>query len=182
LKTGLKVGDAMTKSPIYVSPENTLKEVASIMANNHVGAVLVKEDGTLLGILSEQDIVRKAVKQGLDPSTTKAENIMATDIKTISPNEDIVEAMKIMKEENIRHLPVLHNREMLGLLTTKDILKLQPQLFELLVDRIELREAERKANLLPKEKEGICNLCGNYSEEVFLIKGSYVCEDCRDQV
>ena len=76
----------------------------------------------------------------------------------------------------------MHNSQLVGLLTLKDILKIQPQLFDILVDRIELRESERKAMLLPKEKEGICNLCGRYAEEVTLVKGAYVCDSCRDAV
>lgn len=179
MKTGCKVGDAMTKSPIYVSPGDSLTEIARVMDNNHVGAVLVKDGEKLIGIITEQDMVRKGIKKGLDPSETVARQIVEEILHTVEPDTDLFDALKKMGDANVRHLPVIHNNQMVGLLTGKDILKIQPQLFEILVDKIELRETERKADLLPKEKEGICHTCGRYAEEVFLVKGSYVCDDCK---
>ena len=69
---------------------------------------------------------------------------MATDIITTTPEEDIFEALRIMRDYNIRHLPVLHQGKFVGLVTMKDILKIEPDLYEILVEKIELREAERK--------------------------------------
>ena len=182
MKTGFKVGDCMTMSPIFVSQNDSLVEISKVMANNHVGAVLVKEDKKFLGIITEQDIVRKAVRFGLDPNKTNAGKIVEKVMTTIEPDEDIFDALTMLREKNIRHLPVMHKDNLVGLLTVKDILKIQPQLFEILVDRLEVRESERKASLLPKEKEGICNICGRYAEEVFLVKGSYVCDRCKTSV
>src|SRR3989344_1738631 len=125
MKTGLKVGDCMTISPINVAPDDNL-----------VGAVLVKNGKALVGIVTEQDIVRKAVKNSLNPATTKAGDIVEKEITTIEPDQDIFEALQILRKKNIRHLPVMHNNHLVGLLTVKDILKIQPQLFEIIVDML----------------------------------------------
>ena len=93
MRIGLKVGDAMTLSPIYVSPNDSLVEVAKVMSNNNVGAVLVKEDEEFVGIITEQDIVRKAVKFGFDPCKTSAEKIVEKKVNTIEPDVDIFDAV-----------------------------------------------------------------------------------------
>ena len=172
----------MTHSPIVVHPEDSLKSCANIMKNNHVGAVIVKDQGKPLGILTEQDVVRKAVARGDDPEKTKVREVMEKGLRTIGAEEDIFDALVKMRDLNIRHLPVMDNSKMIGLLTLKDILKIQPQLFELLVEKIEVREAERKPISSQRENEGICQLCGEYAEELTEVNGSLVCSKCKGSV
>ena len=123
MKTGYKVCDAMTHAPIVVHPEDTLKACANIMKNNHIGAVIVKDQGKLLGILTEQDIVRKAVAQGQDPEKTKVHGVMEKGLRTIGPEEDIFDALMKMRDLNIRHLPVVTDGQLLRLFTLKNLLK-----------------------------------------------------------
>ena len=132
MKTGFKVADAMTINPISVSPDISLLECAKIMSEKHVGAIVVK-DWNSLGILTEQDIVRKAVAKGLDVNIT-IKGLVEKDLFTVSPINDIYDAMIKMRDNNIRHLPVVADNEMVGLLTIKDILKIEPQLFDLIVE------------------------------------------------
>lgn len=144
MQTGYKVGDVMTKKPIAIRPSTTIVECAKVMESNHVGALVVKEGKKVTGILTEQDIVRKVI-----PNVTTLEGVlvgehMATDLFTIPPDADIYEAITIMRDENIRHLPVIHNDEIIGLVTLKDILKIQPALFDLMIERFELREEQNK--------------------------------------
>jgi len=134
----------MTHDPVTVSPNKTLRDVSRLMDKEHVGAVLVKEDEKIIGILTEQDIVRKGVGSLGNPAQKKVREIMVRDLTTTTPDEDIFEALRIMRDYNIRHLPVMHGGKFVGLVTLKDILKIEPDLYEILVERIELREMERK--------------------------------------
>ena len=179
MKTGYKVMDAMTINPVSVDSEKTLLECARIMSEKHVGAVVVK-DWNSLGILTEQDIVRKAVANGIDVNE-KAKNFSETKLFTISPDADVYDALIKMRDNNIRHLPVVENNEMVGLLTIKDILKIEPQLFDLIVEKFELREESRKPinRIIPEE--GICQACGEYSEKVKEINQTTLCENCARQ-
>jgi signal-transduction protein with cAMP-binding, CBS, and nucleotidyltransferase domain len=149
------------------------------MAENHVGAVIVHSK-ELHGIITEQDIVRKAVISNDKPSVRKASEIMETTMHTIEPEKDIYDALVHMKEKNIRHLPVVSNGEMIGLLTLKDILKIEPQLFDLLVEKFELREEERKPINNQEEKEGVCQECGKYAEELLDKEGVLICPNCAE--
>jgi len=181
MKTGYKVGDAMTKKPITISPNTSLEECSKIMANNHVGSVIIKEDNILKGILTEQDIVRKAVALGLDTKKTNVGEIMIKELKTIAPEDDVYDALVTMKDLNIRQLPVVEKGKMVGLLTLKDILKIQPQLFDLLVEKFELREESRKPIRNIIQTEGICEACGEYSEKIFQVGSSLLCKECKKE-
>ena len=179
MKSGYKVADAMTINPVSVNADLTLLECAKIMSEKHVGTVVVKE-WNYLGILTEQDIVRKAVAKGVNVNE-KVKDFMETKLITISPQADIYDALIKMRDNNIRHLPVVENNEMVGILTIKDILKIEPQLFDLIVEKFELREESRKPinRIIPTE--GICQECGEYSEEINETNGTTLCENCAKQ-
>ena len=183
MKTGYKVGDAMTIKPVMVKKEMTLKKCAEIMSEKHVGSLLVEEKGKIVGIVTEQDMVRKAMAKLLDPSKTPIKKIMEIEILTTSPSKDIYDALKIMRDHNVRHLPVVDKGKFVGFLTIKDILKIQPQLFEIIVERFELREEARKPVFGGDENEGICEVCGNYSTNLEEADdGSKVCPQCKDTI
>lgn len=179
MKTGIKVIDAMTEKPITVSPEISLKECSKIMAENHVGALLVKTKGELHGVLTEQDIVRKAVAAGLDTEEESVKGIMEKELTTVEPDKDIFDALVIMRDSNIRHLPVMDDKKMLGLLTLKDVLKIEPQLFDIMVEKFELREESRKPINQQSPNEGICQGCGEYFERLNTVSDSLLCDGCK---
>jgi len=179
LETGYKVCDAMTESPITISANKTLRDAAKLMAKEHVGALLVKEDGNLIGVFTEQDIVRKAVALPGNPSTRKVKEIMEKTVTTIAPEADIFDAIRVMRDYNIRHLPVVSDSKLIGLVTLKDILKIEPDLFDLLVEKFELREESRKPVYRVLEAEGVCENCGEYSESLEWAEGQLLCPKCH---
>jgi CBS domain-containing protein len=144
MNTDFKVIDAMTTRPIQVTPDISVSECAKIMKENDVGSVLVLKDNKLYGILTEYDIIRKAVAEDKDAKQLKVSDIMSTNVHTIEPHVNLFEAIQMMTELDIKHLPVVNNGEFLGFLTGKDILKIEPALFEIVVQEFELREEERK--------------------------------------
>ena len=122
-----------------------------------------------------QDIVRKIIAKGADPLTTKIENHMEKNLITISPEKDIFDAITLMANRNIKQLPVMDGDVMLGLLTQKDVLKIDPELFDLLVDKLEIREEPHK----PIMNEGLCSDCGNYSDRLIKNNDSLLCNKCN---
>jgi CBS domain-containing protein len=181
METGYKVGDAITKNPITIKPSASLKQCADLMAKKHVGSILVEEKGKIVGILSEQDIVRKAVAKGV-AAKKKVKDVMATKLITISPDKDVFDAIRVMRDYNIRHLPVMNKDQFVGLVTMKDILKIEPDLFDLLVEKFEVRGQARKPAFKVGEREGVCELCGEYAEELASVDGIQVCEKCEDEL
>ncbi|MBN1503390.1 CBS domain-containing protein [Candidatus Woesearchaeota archaeon] len=182
MKTGLKVIDAMTKRPIGVLPNTSIQECAKLMKKYDVGNLLIMEDNKLLGILTEQDLVYKVIAKEMDLKRTKAKHIMEKDVITISPEKDIDDALKKMRNLNVRRLPVISKGEVIGILTQKDVLKIEPQLFEIIVDKIELREEANKPINKIGEREGICELCGEYTNYLYKKQDSMVCFNCRQNI
>ncbi|HLD02087.1 MAG TPA: CBS domain-containing protein [Candidatus Nanoarchaeia archaeon] len=135
MKTGITVGDAMSHNPVIISSSKSVKDCAALMVKKEVGSVLVKDGDRLLGIVTEKDIVHKVVAMKLKPEKTSVSDIMTTKVVTIKPDQDLYEVMVEMAERKIRRLPVLHNGKIIGMLTVRDILKIEPELFDLLVER-----------------------------------------------
>ncbi len=142
VKTGIKVMDAMSKNPISISQNDNVLESTKIMIEKHVGSLLVKEKENLLGILTERDLI-KMISLGIDPKTTKVKQIMTTKITTITPEKDIYDAITLMNNENLRRLPVVINGRVIGLITLRDILTLQPTLFDLILDMVDIKKSRR---------------------------------------
>ncbi len=182
MKTGFLVGDVMTKRPITVAGTLSIQECARLMAERHVGSLIIVEGEVPKGIVTEQDFVRKVMARGKDAKAVKVSDIMATGLLAVTPDMDIYDAIVLMRDNNIRHLPVLHGKEMVGFLTLKDILKVEPQLFDLLVDRFELREESKKPVPEFNPALGECEACGQFSRELRRDGNAMVCEHCRLEV
>ena len=114
------------------------------MADHRIGALLVKDGDSAVGIISDQDIVRHFLAKGINPLTKKVKDYPSRDLITIAPEADIYEALVKMRDSGIRHLPVVEGKKLIGLLTMKDVLKVEPALFDIVVEKYELMEEERK--------------------------------------
>ena len=178
MKTGITVADAMTEKPITVTPATTILQCAQLMKRKKVGSVVVQEKGDFVGILTERDIVRRVIAGGISPKK-KVREAMSSEMLTIAPEQDIFEALSLMRDADVRHLPVVSDGQLFGLVTMKDILKIEPDLFEILVQKFDLREESRKPVNRITEGEGVCQSCGSYSDDLQSQEGSLVCEECR---
>ena len=106
-----------------VRPEAPVIDAVRIMAENHVGALLVMLEERLEGIISERDYARKCVLMGRSSSDTPVRDIMTTPVVTIAPHASVNEAMHVMTEKRIRHLPVVAGAKVLGVVSIGDLVK-----------------------------------------------------------
>jgi CBS domain-containing protein len=104
-----------------ISPQATVFEAIQLLARKNVGALPVVEGDKVIGIFSERDYTRKVALEGKSSHTTKVREILTTDVASISPHETVEDAMRIMTEKHIRHLPVLENGHMVGLISIGDM-------------------------------------------------------------
>ena len=117
----MKVRDAMTERVTTASPETTLEELASMMKSEDTGAIPVVEEGELLGIVTDRDIVIRCIAEGGDPTEMTAENVISENLETIDPESDLEEAIELMADKQIRRLPVVENGELVGMLSIGDV-------------------------------------------------------------
>lgn len=173
MKTGIKVSDAMSQTPVTIQPTKTVLDCAKVMLKKNVGSILIVNNNDLQGILTEKDLV-SFIARGLDPKKTAVSKVMTKKIDTITPDVDLYEALIKMKTEKVRRLPVIHNKKLVGMLTLSDILKIQPALFEIIQERAKI-EFPKKSQ---KPIEGECELCENYGK-LYEVDGQFLCEECR---
>lgn len=182
MKTGISVGDLMTRNFVYVSPKTNLKKCAETLIKKRVGSLIVKEGDFLKGILTEKDIVWAIVKKSVsDLEKINAEDIANKKVLTIKPSADILEALDRMKKDKVRRFPVLENGKVIGILTLKDILKIDPGLFELISETVKIKNESAKLaageKLKIKRKEGICGECGE-QDTLYNLDGEWICLSC----
>ncbi|MBI3036556.1 CBS domain-containing protein [Candidatus Woesearchaeota archaeon] len=181
MQTGYRVCDVMTRKPIAVTPETTIRECATVMKENNVSSLVVKEGDMLCGHITDDVLIRNVLAEGLDVDSTTAADVMLVKVATIEPKMDIYDALITMRDYETRQLPVVdkeNSNKLVGLLTLKDILKIQPQLFDLLVDKIVLREEEQKLTSSRYPVEGTCDNCGQFFPKLYEVEGDFLCTKC----
>lgn len=105
-----------------VEANRTVLEAARYMMEYNIGAVPVLRDGSLVGMLSERDIMNRVVAIGRTPGTTAISEVMTANPRTVSADETIEECLFLMREFGFRHLPIVDGRELKGLVSLRDVL------------------------------------------------------------
>ena len=108
---------------VSVARQAPVLEAIRIMAEHHIGAVLVMDGDQLLGILSERDYARKVILQGRSSHDTAVAVIMSSPVVCVGPHDSIAECMSIMTEKHIRHLPVIEGERVIGVISIGDLVK-----------------------------------------------------------
>ncbi len=116
-----QLGQIMTKNVVTVGPQQSVAEAAQKMSQYNIGSVPVVENGQIVGILTDRDIALRSTSKGLDPNNTKVDSVMSKDIITGSPQMDVHEAANIMKNKQIRRLPVVDNNQLTGMVSIGDL-------------------------------------------------------------
>ncbi|MEB2285404.1 MAG: histidine kinase [Polyangiaceae bacterium UTPRO1] len=108
---------------IAVGPESTVFEALQTFAENNIGAVLVLDDDCLVGILSERDYARQVILKGKASKDTPVREIMTTAVVCVHPEHTIEECMALMTDKRFRHLPVIADDRLIGVLSIGDVVK-----------------------------------------------------------
>lgn len=117
-----KIADVMTKNPIALQADSSVLQAAKKMREADVGPILVMRDGQICGTVTDRDITIRAVAEGKDPSSMKLSEIVSKEkLQTCSPNDDVDDAVRMMREKAIRRLPVVKDGEPVGIVSLGDL-------------------------------------------------------------
>jgi CBS domain-containing protein len=121
MKTVAELLRAKPARVVKVSPEQSVLEAIKVLAAEDVGAAIVMTGDRLAGILSERDYTRKVILRGRGSDTTRVEEIMTANVIVVSPRTRTRDCMQLMSEKNIRHLPVVDEGRVVGMVSIRDI-------------------------------------------------------------
>ena len=108
---------------VSIRANETVYKALELMADKNVGALLVMDGGQLTGIISERDYARKVILEGLSSLETAVQKIMLTKVIYITPDRSVEEGLALMSDKNCRHLPVLEDKELVGMVSIGDLVK-----------------------------------------------------------
>jgi CBS domain-containing protein len=127
------------KKLVTAAPDTTVNQAAKLMAKRNVGAVMVVEDGRLVGIFTERDAVFRVIAKGRDAQTTLLADVMTDAPHTVDPDKTFGYALLMMHDNGFRHLPVIENGKPIGIISARNAL--DPDLEEFVA------EAQRRKHI-----------------------------------
>ena len=120
-----------------VTPDASVFDALKLMAEKNIGAVLVMESDKMIGILSERDYARKVILHGKSSAKTPAREIMTERVMCVGPEDSAEQVMALITEKKIRHLPVLEDGELIGLISIGDVVKATIAQKEFIIEQLE---------------------------------------------
>jgi signal-transduction protein with cAMP-binding, CBS, and nucleotidyltransferase domain len=186
LRSKMLVKDVMSSPVITIEEKAPANLVAELMDKDDLGCIIVtNEEGKPLGIITERDLVVRVLAKNLKPDSLKASDVMTSPLITVEPDATITDAARRMSRLDIRRLGVVYRGQITGLLSSKDILAVMPELIEIIQERARIENESRA----PEEEEeepaplaGYCDRCSVWSDDLKQQNGEFLCEDCRAEL
>ncbi len=114
-------GKSRGTTTLTIAPDLTVAAAAEVLIRNQVGSVLVMDGGRLVGIFTERDILRRVVGERRDPGTTRVAEVMTRELVVMRPSSSVVDAMRVISEKRIRHIPVVDGGNVVGVVSQGDL-------------------------------------------------------------
>lgn len=178
VETRVLVKDIMSSPATTSLEDDNVEEVAKLMSAKNIGSVVITDSkGSPVGIITERDIVKRVAAKNLVPRNVKAKEVMSTPLAAVSTYTEINEAARKMSKLDIRRLVVMDKGRLVGIISSKDIVALMPELMEIMNEkaRITATPSQSRGSLLV----GYCSNCEQWSDKLKDVDGKFLCEECR---
>lgn len=124
-----KVRDVIVRKEVIQLPADaTVRSASRLMAEQGIGAILVMKDEAIQGIFSERDALKRVLAEDLDPDTTTLAEVMTREMVTLAPDAFAVDALRLMSQVGIRHLPIVEQEKVIGMISLRDFIGAEFQL------------------------------------------------------
>ncbi|MFQ6068418.1 MAG: cyclic nucleotide-binding/CBS domain-containing protein [Candidatus Bathyarchaeia archaeon] len=182
LRTRMLVKDVMSSPVITVDETETVDKVAQYMEMQQLGCIIVTDkEGRPLGIITERDLVTRVLAKNKLPSKLVAKDVMTTPLITISPGETLSNAARQMSRLNVRRLGVVYKGDLVGIISSKDVLAITPELIETIQEKARIEGANMEEMVESSPMAGYCDRCAQWSSRLKEVEGEFLCEDCRTE-
>ncbi len=177
----MPVKDIMTRNVATVDIKSNIPQLARRMLELDVGSVIITDNKSPVGIVTERDIVRKIISMNLKPSDISVRELMTTPLITIPASEAVTDAMHRMVKMKIRRLPVVEAGRLIGIVTDIDLIAVSAEMGSIFSDLIKMHREKIFAMETPQKiNRGICEECGDNVDDLLLVNGKLLCESCRE--
>lgn len=139
------VKDVMNPKVVVAKPTATIKEAAKVMSELRISGIVIMEGESIVGIMTEMDIMSKVVAQAKDAETTMIRDVMTKEVVTIEPDKTLEDACSLMVEKKVKRLPVVVSGKLVGIITATDVISIQPKMIESLAQLLLFREKKAVA-------------------------------------
>lgn len=130
----------MSRKPIGIDIDASIASAAKIMEKNNISGLIVwDKEKKLAGIITEGDLIRRAFLKKKSPTRTKVKEIMTKKVITVGPDDDIYKLVQLMNQKGIRKIPVVEDKKVVGYVTEKDLLKVEPELLDVLIEKLKVK-------------------------------------------
>jgi len=177
VRTRVLVREVMNSPVVTATPEETICDISKRMTLGRVGSVVIMQDDSPIGMVTDGDIVFKVASKDERPSSVKALDIMSRPLRMIASEQDILEAAREMRRFGIKRLGVSYRKNLVGIISISDILAVTPELFDVVSEKalIVTGMASHKSTYLA----GYCDFCNQWSDLLMEDDGRFNCENCR---
>jgi CBS domain-containing protein len=180
LRTKMLVRDVMTSPVVTMDEDETSNKAAVVMDKNDLGCIIVtNKAGKSIGIITERDLAIRVLAKNFKPDTVKVKEIMTTPLVTIEPEATISDAARRMTRLDIRRLGVIYKGNLVGIISSKDILGVMPELIEITQEKSLIEGDARTEEAEEVQLSGYCDHCNIYSESLKERNGQNICDECR---
>jgi len=180
LRPRMLVKDAMSSPVFTVDEKLTADKAAGLMDQHDLGCVIVTgKDEKPIGIITEKDLVSRVVAKNILPRKLAAKEIMSTPLMTIGSETTLTEAARTMSRLNIRRLGVMYKGNLVGIISSKDILSVTPELIEIISETARIENPSLEETVESAPLAGYCDRCAAWSDSLKEAEGEFLCEDCR---
>ncbi len=139
----MAVAEMMSTNPITCDCDDSIVEISKILKKYAISSIVILDKDEVSGILTVDDIVRRVVASGKNPAKTMARDVMIKDIISVEPQTPLEKVIETLNSHSISQVPVMTGKKLNGFVTMKDILCLEPTLFDLFSKRLEEQQRER---------------------------------------
>ena len=184
IRTRMLVKDVMSSPVFTIDEDATVNKAARLMDEHELGCVIVtSKEGKPVGIITERDLVKRVLAKNARASKLSAKGVMTSPLITVDPDETLSDAARRMSDLKVRRLGVMYKGNLVGIVSSKDILAITPELIETIQERarIEGRPAMEEATGYPP-MAGYCDRCGLWSDALEEVEGSFLCEECKAEL
>ncbi|HON35713.1 MAG TPA: CBS domain-containing protein [Methanothrix sp.] len=181
METEIPVRDIMTRPVITADADIDILSAAKRMGSANVGSLIIVSADMITGILTERDLVRKVVAQGADPRNLRVRDIMSSPVTAIEPDASLRDAAALMLRAGVKRLPVIHKGKLVGIITDTDLISGSSLgLNDILSDLLEMHRESIHFEQPRGAVSGICEVCGQLSDNLENVNGELLCWSCRD--